>query len=606
MAHNNGRIYTETVGGVKHGVSICDVQTVLGNSSPDLGTLCRAANINPWARYKPVYIATSNEHSTPVLLTDAVRLLFGWGSKTKDAYIQTTWGTVADFADTIMGHNVSPHPTRAEIETMAANGFIELLPVPVSMFARLGDFVKTTATGSVDGVGYDHNAVPADGVVKVGSSEYRMASELFQPGSRSITIVDGSAARFELPDDKTFLNNLAAVLHDSEAGEFVTHAERLSPVEIIAGQDGYTQLFGGFDPDHPNEGANAVRGIMLFQEDVSGDTYQLVSYQYRDNYERSSGGGLITKEDNLYYSHLTFTITESAVYGYFVDIEGTQTETGRRTITDEIITAIARKIVYGETLPADAAAVVTGGDTSVPYYGSGLSATDAQKYLKKVITLIYGAVIKPCGKYLDLTYKGLQRVSDRGYYGPSGYYDRIYKPDQNHPVDEDDVIDGRLLAVEFYLLLYPVSAAGMQAAVIPGYSYFIDITRVGSDYAPGLDYADLVLLIWDTAISSVAIQAETVTGGSGWASIIGGRYDTLYMDIYSGTTLQRTINLLSTTPDNTGDEDTFAWAYYALSTDISSCDKIVLRGTKTGSQDVKTKTFTGTVPGPFTEETNNN
>ena len=38
-------------------VSIYDVQRALANSSPDLGTLCRAANINMWAKFKPVVLA---------------------------------------------------------------------------------------------------------------------------------------------------------------------------------------------------------------------------------------------------------------------------------------------------------------------------------------------------------------------------------------------------------------------------------------------------------------------------------------------------------------------------------------------------------------------
>lgn len=46
MGYNNGSIFAP--------VSIHDVQQVLGSGSTDLGTLCRLANINKWARYKPV------------------------------------------------------------------------------------------------------------------------------------------------------------------------------------------------------------------------------------------------------------------------------------------------------------------------------------------------------------------------------------------------------------------------------------------------------------------------------------------------------------------------------------------------------------------------
>lgn len=44
--NNNGSIFAP--------ISIYDVQRVLGNPSPDLGTLCRDSHINLWARYKPV------------------------------------------------------------------------------------------------------------------------------------------------------------------------------------------------------------------------------------------------------------------------------------------------------------------------------------------------------------------------------------------------------------------------------------------------------------------------------------------------------------------------------------------------------------------------
>lgn len=49
MANNNGLITAP--------VTMQDVRTVLGNSSTDLGTLCKASQINIWAKYKPVVLA---------------------------------------------------------------------------------------------------------------------------------------------------------------------------------------------------------------------------------------------------------------------------------------------------------------------------------------------------------------------------------------------------------------------------------------------------------------------------------------------------------------------------------------------------------------------
>lgn len=54
MPHSQTRIYRETREGVTYGVSISDVNTVLGVASNDLGTLCKASVVNMWAKYKPV------------------------------------------------------------------------------------------------------------------------------------------------------------------------------------------------------------------------------------------------------------------------------------------------------------------------------------------------------------------------------------------------------------------------------------------------------------------------------------------------------------------------------------------------------------------------
>lgn len=48
MSVNNGKITPP--------ISIDDVKSVLGESSNDIATLCKSANINKWARYKPVHI----------------------------------------------------------------------------------------------------------------------------------------------------------------------------------------------------------------------------------------------------------------------------------------------------------------------------------------------------------------------------------------------------------------------------------------------------------------------------------------------------------------------------------------------------------------------
>jgi len=56
MSNSNGRIYTETVGGITYGISTDDVSYVLGTTSGDIGTLCVSANIKTFAKFHPLRI----------------------------------------------------------------------------------------------------------------------------------------------------------------------------------------------------------------------------------------------------------------------------------------------------------------------------------------------------------------------------------------------------------------------------------------------------------------------------------------------------------------------------------------------------------------------
>lgn len=73
MGYNNGFISAP--------VSIYDVQKTLGASSSDLGTLCRSAYVNKWAKYKPVPNGIIN--TTPQLNSDKT-----WKKTGND---QATW-----------------------------------------------------------------------------------------------------------------------------------------------------------------------------------------------------------------------------------------------------------------------------------------------------------------------------------------------------------------------------------------------------------------------------------------------------------------------------------------------------------------------------------
>ena len=63
MSHNSERIYTETVQGVKYGVSIADIKAVLGSSRNDIGGLITYGDINAFSKKKPVIYASLNPYS---------------------------------------------------------------------------------------------------------------------------------------------------------------------------------------------------------------------------------------------------------------------------------------------------------------------------------------------------------------------------------------------------------------------------------------------------------------------------------------------------------------------------------------------------------------
>lgn len=74
MANSNGRIYTTLSGGTQYGVSVADVQTVLGTSKNDVGQLCTHDSINMWAKYRSIEKAGFKG-----ILTDALRKSVNWG-----------------------------------------------------------------------------------------------------------------------------------------------------------------------------------------------------------------------------------------------------------------------------------------------------------------------------------------------------------------------------------------------------------------------------------------------------------------------------------------------------------------------------------------------
>lgn len=138
MPQNEGRIYIETVNGVKKGVSLDDIGSAIGSGSRDLGTLCTHENINKWATYKPV------KHNSKGVLTETERKSVNYGFTITGQSMSSGTTTALDgfmaLYDGIDNSWVYNRPTGG---TNNVNGY---------PYRQL-DFVSET-----DGIGYNHSA----------------------------------------------------------------------------------------------------------------------------------------------------------------------------------------------------------------------------------------------------------------------------------------------------------------------------------------------------------------------------------------------------------------------------------------------------------------
>lgn len=198
MPHSNGRIYTEMRNGVRYGVTAEDVAAVLGQASLDVGTLCRAGNINPWAKYRPLPLSRQDRW-TPAALTDAARRLRGWG---------------VNFASRFQINSQFDTPPENMVEFASKNELKEndMCVVPLEWnegephWYNLLDFVRVDDNGNiVDGVGYNHLAVAAPDVVTLAGTSYVMAGAIFIASGRDVVIEDGKSYDKQLPNDRDFL-----------------------------------------------------------------------------------------------------------------------------------------------------------------------------------------------------------------------------------------------------------------------------------------------------------------------------------------------------------------------------------------------------------------
>ncbi len=92
MGHSNGKITAP--------VSIYDVQKTLGESSTDLGTLCRSLKINKWAKFKPVPIGMNFSVRINTDRINVVNPITG-NNESVPAY----YGAVNTKSGTVSGHS---------------------------------------------------------------------------------------------------------------------------------------------------------------------------------------------------------------------------------------------------------------------------------------------------------------------------------------------------------------------------------------------------------------------------------------------------------------------------------------------------------------------
>ena len=79
MANNGTKIYIGS--GNSKGIRLrADIETVLGESSGDLGTLCKSNNINPWAKYKPFRNAAKSFTDSSAWSTAMVAAKYGFSN----------------------------------------------------------------------------------------------------------------------------------------------------------------------------------------------------------------------------------------------------------------------------------------------------------------------------------------------------------------------------------------------------------------------------------------------------------------------------------------------------------------------------------------------
>lgn len=228
-------------------VSIYDVQRALGNSSSCLGTLCRAVNINKWAKYKPV---AKNKINT----TDELRSNMTWKDGSIQGETAATWwkGTNGK-----CGLNYVSHNSIADLKSdIIAKTIIWSHVAP---FGGVGEPFR-----QIDFNEYHHDALPPTYSVAAGTAQLKAGSSLKIQIATSVD--DGYNLRFS--NIATFDQSYYTVaVYEGDALKFIQSASK--PI----GQYGNGE---SIEIDIPyNNGTYGYQGIL--QENHTYQAYVFIS-----------------------------------------------------------------------------------------------------------------------------------------------------------------------------------------------------------------------------------------------------------------------------------------------------------------------------------------
>lgn len=198
-------------------VSIYDVQRALGEGSNDLGTLCRSAKINMWAKYRPIPCYNGDVDANgntlnkpqPLTLDDRKRLSYGLHVFYDDSVSSYLWNNLISAAASSLNAGASINELSVKQRTW--NDPTD--PNAQKQWQRLTDFVAHVSDNPQKTLGYKHDAKPffpvwsavdGGGVVH---GTYEIGSPLISETDRErYEVVNGAGQTLVLPDDRTYLH----------------------------------------------------------------------------------------------------------------------------------------------------------------------------------------------------------------------------------------------------------------------------------------------------------------------------------------------------------------------------------------------------------------